>query len=140
MLYDPTPITLKQITPQTLLQWDKETWLQLRQVLSPNPKHVITLDNYHFGMVITEKGTPKIQIESSTKVNYLDFKYNHGEVYVADVLTHVVDSSFDPTPLLEGIKATYDAFLKLHSDLLQFQIKANTLAKNSTKDFQNETH
>jgi len=133
MLVNLEPVKLKQIIPQELLEWSPDVWFELKKVLPPLSNYVFEQAGYRFTLFITKNDIPAIMVQNPLEViKYVHFTYpSINSSLVSEVLTELVGGgSFDPLPLLEGIKHTFDAYLKLYSDLADFQVNANDLAKD----------
>lgn len=130
MLVNLEPVRLREITPSQLLEWTPEVWLELRKVIPVSYESVFSKDGYYFSMVITDTGLPSVRVQNPLMhIKYLHFT-EHPDILVAQVLTGLAcHKGLNPQVLLEGIKATFDGFLKLHASLCQFQTEANNLAK-----------
>lgn len=130
MLLESEFVTLRQITPPTLLKWDKEVWSELRLVLPGEP--ICKIEEYYFSMIIVENNTPSIKVTKPTgEVYYIRFRDRDLDMKIADLLTRLVNPcNLNPAPLLKGIQTTYKAFLDLYNNLLEFQVNSNNLAKN----------
>lgn len=130
MLVDLHPVTLKQITPPQLLEWKPNVWLELKKILPPANDYIFSQGGYYFAMCITDQGFPSIKIQDMLGVSkYLRFTCLQDSL-VSEILTELVCSkALDPKTLLEGLKATFMAFLELYSNLSKFQVEANNLAK-----------